>query len=588
MNQSMMIHLFSYAFSCCLFLACKKNNDAGSGTVGPASTDTSVLITMDKAAYKPGDPVTFSIDKDLPPSAKIRYRQLDEVVAETGMGGRSWTWTAPAADYKGYMVDIYSMEDGREKIYGSTAVDVSSDWSRFPRYGFLSWYDRYSNEHMDSVIGSLNRLHINGLQFYDWAYAHHQPLAGTVSAPAASWTDIASRPTYKSTVDYYIRSAHSRNMKAMSYNLCYGALNDAAADGVQDSWYMYKDQHHNNKEVLNLSAPFKSNIYLLDPGNADWQQYLAGKTQDMYAVYAFDGFHVDQVGDLGNMYDYAGNRIDVPTGFASFLSAMKSAAPAKRLVMNSVNQFGQEGNIALAPVDFTYTEVWAPNEGYGDLANIILNNNTWSNNTKQTVLTAYMDYNLANGTGYFNTPGVLFTDAVIFAYGGAHLEMGDHMLCKEYFPNSNLQMKPDLQQAMIRYYDFLTGYENLLRDGGSFNKPDIISSDGKTRLNQFPPQNGSISVIGKDMGNRQVIHLINFANAASFDWRDANGNQTEPVTLKNISYLFTAPKPVKKLWMASPDLNGGVLQELPFTASGNTIAFTLPFLQYWDMVVAEY
>ncbi|HVY74017.1 MAG TPA: glycoside hydrolase family 66 protein [Puia sp.] len=584
----MITQFFGYAFSWCVFLACKKDNGNGGGTAGGSSTDTTVTIITDKAVYRPGEAVNFSIDKDLPSSAKIRYRQLDETISETNAGGRNWTWTAPAADFKGYMVDIYRVENGQEKIYGATAVDVSSDWSRFPRYGFLSWYDQYNQEHMDSVIGSLSRLHINGLQFYDWDYSHHQPLAGTVSEPSASWTDIAGRRNYKSTVDYYISSAHSRNMKAMSYNLCYGALNDAAADGVQDAWYMYSDQQHTNKVVLNLSAPFKSNIYLVNPGNADWQKYLAGKTQDMYDVYAFDGFHVDQVGDLGNMYDYSGNRIDVPSGFASFLTATKAAAPEKRLVMNAVNQFGQQGNIALAPVDFTYTEVWAPNEGYADLATVIQNNQSWSSNTKQTVLTAYMDYNVANGAGYFNTPGVLFTDAVIFAYGGAHLEMGDHMLCKEYFPNDNLKMKPDLQQAMVHYYDFLTAYENLLRDGGSFNKPDIISSDGKTKLNQFPPQNGSISVIGKDMGNSQVIHLINFANAASFDWRDTNGNQTVPATLKNISYLFTAPKPVKKLWMASPDLNGGVLQELSFHTSGNAVSFTLPFLQYWDMVVAEY
>ncbi|HSN10258.1 MAG TPA: glycoside hydrolase family 66 protein, partial [Hanamia sp.] len=184
--------------------------------------------------------------------------------------------------------------------------------------------------------------------------------------------------------------------------------------------------------------------------------------------------------------------------------------------------------------------------------------------------------------------GVLLTDAVIFAFGGAHLEMGDHMLCKEYFPNDNLQMKPDLKQAMVHYYDFLTAYENLLRDGGSFNTPDMISADGKTTINNWPPQNGSISVIGKDLGTCQVIHLINFANASSFDWRDTNGNQTTPNLFTNISYILTTSKPVKKLWMASPDIDGGVLHEISFTQSANAVSFTLSSLQYWDMVVAEY
>ena len=90
------------------------------------------------------------------------------------------------------------------------------------------------------------------------------------------------------------------------------------------------------------------------------------------------------------------------------------------------------------------------------------------------------------------------------------------------------------------------------------------------------------------MGSRQVIHFINFANAASFDWRDTNGSQTVPNTLQNISFILTPSKPVTKLWLASPDINGGVLQSVPFTQSGNSIAFTLPSLQYWDMLVADY
>ncbi|MEO8710963.1 MAG: glycoside hydrolase family 66 protein [Parafilimonas sp.] len=582
--------MLSYLFVFLSIISCKKNiSPHGNGTTNnPPAADTSINIITDKAVYKPGDVISFFIDKSLPASAKIRYRQLDKLIAETNVSGTTWTWAAPSNDYTGYMIDVYNVEDGIEKIYGATAVDVSSDWTKFPRYGFLSAYGQLSNNYMDSVINNLSRLHINGLQFYDWDYDHQQPLAGTVSNPAASWLDIASRTNYKLTVDYYISSAHNHNMKAMSYNLCYGALNDAAADGVSDEWYMYKDQHHSEKVFLNLSAPFKSNIYLTNPGNTSWQQYLAGKTQDMYDVYDFDGFHVDQVGDLGTHYDYNGNVIDVAKGFGSFLYAMKTAAPTKRLVMNAVNQFGQQNNIATSPVDFTYTEVWAPNEGYADLKTIIQNNIAWSNNTKQTVLTAYMDYNVANSTGYFNTPGVLLTDAVIFAYGATHLEMGDHMLCKEYFPNDNLKMKPDLQQAIIHYYDFLTGYENLLRDGGAFNVPNIISSDGKTKLNNFPPQNGSISVIGKDIGNKQVIHLINFANASSFDWRDTNGNQTTPNTFQNISYILTTDKQVKKLWMASPDINSGALQQISFTTSGNAVSFTLPSLQYWDMIVADY
>src|SRR5258708_13153468 len=129
-------------------------------------------------------------------------------------------------------------------------------------------------------------------------------------------------------------------------------------------------------------------------------------------------------------------------------------------------------------------------------------------------------------------------------------------------------MKLDLQKEMINYCDFLTGYENVLRDGETFNNPTLISVDGKVSLNNWPPQNGSVSYMGKDFGNRQVIHLINFANAASFDWCDTNGSQATPNTFQNLSFILTLSKPVTSLCIASPHLNRGPIQPIPFTPPG--------------------
>lgn len=552
--------------------------------------DTVISISTDKACYNPGEQVVFKIDKNLPRSAIIRYMYLDSVISEVPYTSTTWSWQPPVNDFTGYMVEVYNQEGTQKKVYGSIAVDVSSDWAHFPRYGFLSEYGLLSLAHMDSVVSALNRYHINGLQFYDWEYEHHQPLAGTISNPDSSWKDIANRTNYLSTVKGYINLAHQYNMKAMSYNLAYGALNDAAADGVSDQWYLYTDPYHTTKYAFNLPMPpFKSNIYLMDPSNVGWQNYIANQTNNMYQVYDFDGYHVDQLGNLNkSLYTYGGNAINLSATFLPFLDAMKTASPDKRLVMNAVSQYGQQESISHSPVDFLYTEVWPPNEGYQDLANIIQQNDVWSNGTKKTILAAYMDYDLANNPGYFNTPGVLFTDAVIFSFGGAHIELGEHMLDNEYFPNSNLQMKPDLQKAIISYYDFLTGYENILRGNGTFNDPVLINTDGKMPVKNWPPATGDVSMVGKDMGNRQVIYLINFAKASSFDWRDTNGTQNAPSIFQNTAFTYYAAKTVKKIWWASPDVNGGTPQDISFQQSGNSVSFVLPSLQYWDMIVIKY
>jgi len=44
---------------------------------------------------------------------------------------------------------------------------------------------------------------------------------------------------------------------------------------------------------------------------------------------------------------------------------------------------------------------------------------------------------------------------------------------------------------------------------------------------------------------------------------------------------------VNKLWVASPDVHGGALQELAFTQENGVVSFTLPSLKYWTMIVAE-
>jgi dextranase len=447
-----------------------------------------------------------------------------------------------------------------------------------------------SEPEMSNVMNTLNRYHMNWVQFQDWEYKHHMPLAGSVANPLANWNDIANRNNLMATVKQYIHLAHGYNMETLSYNMIYGALSDAAADGVNEQWYMYEDQQHQTKEVIHLpKPPFKSDIFFLDPSNTGWQNYIASKTKEAFAVYNFDGYQVDQFGNLNkNLYTYSGSLINVEATFKPFLEAMKTQMPGKKLVMNAVNQYGQQTSISKSPVDFLYTEVWAPNEEYKDLATIIQNNDQWSNHLKKTILCAYMNYNLAENPGYFNTPGVLLTDAVIFAFGGAHLELGEHMLGKEYFPNDNLQMRDDLKAAMVRYYDFLTGYENLLRDGGTFNNPAIISADGKMKLNNWPPATGAVSIVGKDMGQKQVIHLINFANAASFDWRDADGKQPVPTTIISPKLNFSSDKPVKKIWFASPDLDFGASRNIEFTQSGSMVTFSIPALQYWDMIVVEY
>ena len=72
------------------------------------------------------------------------------------------------------------------------------------------------------------------------------------------------------------------------------------------------------------------------------------------------------------------------------------------------------------------------------------------------------------------------------------------------------------------------------------------------------------------------------------EWRDTNGTQKELSPVAGIQVKVTASKAVSKVWIASPDINGGVAINTEFSQSGNEVLLTLPSLKYWDMLVLEY
>lgn len=573
-------------FALLLFASCSSDdsfNISKASSLQPAVEITSRLtleLSTDKALYAPGQTISFSVKGDLPAGATVRYRHGADVVEEQPLPGSTWTWTAPSQDFTGYLVDIYTKNGSGETVYGTIAVDVSSDWNRFPRYGFVATYDKSKNQKtIDAEMALLNRYHINGVQFYDWHYAHHQPYT-----PDAVYTDIANREINADVVRRYISAQHGYGMKSMFYNLCYGALDNAAQKGVKDQWYLYKDQRHSKKDCLNMSSEWKSDIYLTDPNNTDWQKYLAAQNKDVYEHFDFDGYHIDQVGDRGTVYDFYGNTVNLPSGFANFIKAMKQAEPGKRLVMNAVANYGQLNIANTGDVDFLYSELWGGESQFADLLSILNQNRSYRPGAGQ-VYAAYMDYE-CNDKSEFNTPGVLLTDAVMFAIGADHLELGDHMLCHEYFPNSHLAMSDDLKSQLVCYYDFFTAYEDLLRVEGQQNNDDIYTTSSDVTIANWPPRLGTVTAYTKTVDDKKVVNLLNFVNANSLSWRDLKGDMPEPQQINGLTLAVKGGN-VKRIWVASPDCYGGVAQELHFEKNGDRVVFTVPMLKYWSMIVIE-
>lgn len=578
-------------------------------------------IETDKCSYAPGEVVTLTISPMPPSGFRVRYRHLGDVIADTLLSSRTWTWQAPPEDFRGYMAEVYRPREDSEgdfdEICATIAIDVSSDWTRFPRYGFVAAFgnDKTLNK-TRTEMKWLNRCHINGVQFQDWHYCHDWPLGGT--RDGGLWTtykDIANRTIYTSSVKNYIKAQHDRGMKSIFYNLCFGVLDGWEERGVKPEWFVFKDKNHSTKDRHDLPDSWKSDIYLVNPANEEWLSYLAERNDEVYSFLDFDGYHIDQLGGRGSVYDYYGNSLNLRDGFATFVTYMKNRHPEKRLIMNAVSQWGASHIAESGKMDFLYSEVWGNginsslSSGEGRFANIkkVIDENLGFNPSLRSVLAAYMNY--ATDGKNFNTPGVVMADAVMFALGGSHLELGgDHMLCREYFPYAGMKWHSQIEDWMTRYYDFLTAYENLLRDNWK-ERTTVKATCSDVTINTWEPVANQVTMLAREVNGRQVVHLLNFTQedgATSLSplgepeganyllcWHDNQAIRPWPQRFENLSVRLTGLTgmgKVRRIWVASPDYCGGAMQELTdywYTSSTGTISLTLPSLQFWTMIVIE-
>ena len=552
-------------------------------------------LWTDKARYAPGEGVWIQASRFADyPGATVRYRHGARVLAEEPLRQEWWMWQPPADDFRGYLVDVYRLDaDGNEEILASIGVDVSSDWRRFPRYGYTAWYEPGKEQYIGGDVAFLNRRHINAVQFQDWHWRHHRPYCSD-----AIYTDISNRQVSANVVKTFIDTQHGYNMLSFFYNLGFGALDGdgAAEDGVRDEWLYYRDRNHSQRDYHQLPSDWKSNIAFVDPANTGWLDYLNARNDEVYDNLPFDGFQVDQVGFRADeLYDYWGNAFRLEDRFAPMLKAFKAHRPDKRLIMNSVSKYGAAAIASSGVIDVCYSELWAGEADMMDLYWVIFDNKAAAGQGMRTVFATYMNYEYARSHygGTFNAPGVLLTDACIFALGAAHLELGTggNMLCNEYFPNTNLHMDADLQEAITRYYDFATAYENYLYDTSRELTPVITpqSSHSISTWNyQMGPQPRRVVIHGKETSTgAMVYHLLNFVNANSLSWRDINADMPAPQTQTDITLDIDTDRMISHVWVASPDSHACAPVTLPFTQQGRTVTVTVPSLQYWTMLVLE-
>lgn len=603
-----------------------------------ASSTTSKMISdfnTDKSMYNPGDTVNIYVDIKNTTGKNInngtvtfRFRHLENEVSEpktvtynaisysadndNGTTAHiSTQWIVPNDDYKGYLVQaVCKDENGFVLDTETVGVDVSSSWTKFPRYGYLTDFDQYADT--GKAIWTLKNYHINGLQYYDTQYRHHKPAPDNTEV----WEDWAGKKIYGNTVHNYISSAKQANMTNMQYNMIYAATsngNDGSNywdDGVDEGWGLWysennpaTDSHGNSLKdkrfTFNMgdTPTGDSTLYFFNLWNKGWQDYIFQKEIQSLNTFGFDGWHGDTIGEWGEMKTADGHYLRVKDTYTEFLNAAKQALGNKYVMMNPVGAQGIE-NVNRSNADILYTEIWPwdhDSEGvqyntYSELKKEVEQSRKESNG-KSLIIPAYMqkDWGIDHPGTYFNTGAVILTDAAVYSAGGSRLELGDEgkMLNHEYFPTENLKMSDELIDRERNMYDFVVSYENLLRDGQHetnnivyvYNHPHSSKDEA-----------GKIWTSTKADDKYQIIQMINLMGVNDNQWANYDNSDKTPDTQTNVKVKYYYTKDINSVYVASPDpaynseTRNLKIEKKSYDDRGNYIEFTVPSLEYWDMI----
>ena len=389
----------------------------------------------------------------------------------------------------------------------------------------------------------------------------------------------------------------------MAYNMIYAANMTYTRDssGVDPAWRLLKADGEDFTCEMSKTRGAVGVLQYFNLLNPDWQRYIFDKEVEALNIMGFDGWHGDTIGEYGRMTTADGKTLGedengqpinyVKDGYTLFLNQAKAALGERYLTFNPVGAQGIE-KVSVSNVDVLYSEFWPwetsrwgqPFDDYYTLQKEIFNAAELSGG-KSLVLATYVNYR--NPLPLFNPAAVRLLDAVVYASGGARIALGNgnHMLSDEYFPaDANKEMSDNLQEKTVAMYDFVTAYQNLLRDGQRPSDHDIILDTVKQSYDGKSNTVWTFTMVSK---SAEVIHFINLTGTDN-QWRDENQTKPEPCQQTDIlARVYTDFEPESVSW-ASPDGRTLMPQPLDYSVEydtkGRCVVLTLPYLSYWSMV----
>lgn len=526
---------------------------------------TALLPT--KGVYERFEPVLVEV-RDLTGPAVVQVRHFGELLGRIDVRGPGLVGLGGLRD-GGYSVELVA----EGAVSARTAVQIAADPRSVLRYGFVVNYR--PDRDLGGVRDNLRRLHLTGVQFYDWAYRHADLLGG-----GEEYQDPLEQPVALATVRALIETCRDVGSDALGYAAVY-----AVGPKEWPKW-----EHAALLRPTGEPYSLGGFLFLVDPAAEDWLEHFTSELASAAGRLGFHGFHLDQYGYPKRAHRPDGTIVDVADSFKLLLHDLNEALPSARLVFNNVNGFP---TWATAPADSSavYIEVWPPHVGLEHLAQLATRARADAGG-KPVVIAAYQQvYDSAAAAACDRATAL--TMATLFSHGATHLLCGeaDRILVDPYYVRSHV-IERSTADLLHRWYDFLVVHDELLTAPGivdvtgsyvgDYNSDiDVRYQDVDVTHTATP---GAVWRRITQVGDRLVVHLINLAGQSDTLWDAPRAEPGDPGS-GTLRIRRVGPG-LPRVRYADPDRQGHLV-DAEVVVDGDFARAELPAPQLWQLLLID-
>ncbi|MGD8168555.1 glycoside hydrolase family 66 protein [Herbiconiux sp. P16] len=523
-----------------------------------------------RSSFGPDDPIEIEIESE-PENGphefvgQLTVWHLGEQVATVTVTAPG-VQTLPELDDGSYGVELEI--DGR--LVARTAIEVTEDQRARLRYGFVASYA--PDKDVDAAARLARRLHLNGIQFYDWAYRHADLVGG-----GEQYDDALDQPISLDTVRDLVAAYRAVGTDSIGYAAVY-----AVGPNEWTQW-----ESHALLRPTGEPYALGDFLFIVDPAAPEWVAHFRADLARATAAVGFDGYHLDQYGypKFASTPDEA--VVDVAESFALLIDQVRDELPEARLIFNNVNDFPTWRTAAL-PQDAVYIEPWVPNDTLGSLAELARRARA-SSAGQPIVLAAYQHIYDSEPAEDADRAAAL-TMATVFSHGATQLLVGEEgrLLVDPYYVR-NHPAEADTLAFLTRWYDFVVEHDAILMPPaisevtssyvGAYNG-DLDVTYAHASVSSAPEADSVWRrVTSTDQG--LVVHLINLCGQTDTLWDAGRAPVTSPGSAE-LRFRHVRGR-VPQVRVADPD-GAARLVAVTVRFDGDDAVVELPPLKIWQVV----